>query len=85
MLHKLYEIPRRKPMLAVGIFFFIVSLIIRLDATLLGFFWDLGDKSSETVGVIASAFGALGGLFVAGFYLWGYLAPDAPTSEKVDP
>jgi hypothetical protein len=71
-------------MLAVGVFFFVVSSIIRLDATLLGFFWDLGDKSSENIDVVASAFGALGGLFVAGFYLWGYLAPDASKSEKVD-
>lgn len=84
MLRKILTFPKRHLLLALGICCFFLSLIIRIDATLVTYIWDLGDKPLATIDLIASAFGGIGGLLVAGFYLWGYFVPNNSESERPD-
>jgi hypothetical protein len=64
----------RKLILAIGVGFFFVGLILKIDTALIQTLLGLPDEYERILQLVASACGAIGGILVAVFYLLGFIA-----------
>lgn len=63
----------RKALLAAGISSFVLSLVIRIDTALIRAVFGIAESYEPMIEKVAAGFGALGGIFVASFYVVGFI------------
>jgi hypothetical protein len=75
---------KRKYLLAFALLCFVISAVIRIDTSIVRLIFSIEDSSDKFIRLIASLFGASGGILVAVYYLLGFLQKSISKNKGIE-